>query len=183
MNSNTSSFWYRPFWQRLLPIYVVMMLILFIYFYFYWQPIALQLTKLENEKQALETQLEHLKITHQQLPSVELLESQLTELKNKINSPKQDPSIFITHLQQAVTRTNVVLNRLQPSTNAETNEQIYTIEIQGYYPQIYRFIYTLMSPSNHQTGLFSGVSFTPHNGQLAATLTISFIKDDKNNEQ
>lgn len=152
MNSNTSAFWYRPFWQRLLPICVVMMLILFTYFYFYWQPIALQLTKLENERHALKTQLEHLQITHQQLPSVELLDSQLAELKNKRNPPKQDPSKFITHLQQTVTRTNVVLNRLQPSTSAETNEQIYTIEIQGYYPQIYRFIYTLMSPSTHRTG-------------------------------
>lgn len=183
MNSSTSAFWYRPFWLQILPILGAMVLILLAYFYFYWQPTALKLVKLENEILTIETQLRQIQITQQQLPSLERLDAQLTELNNPINFPKQDPSEFITHLQQAITQTNVVLNRLQPSTGTETNEQSYIIEIQGDYPKIYRFIDALVSPQTDQIRLFSGVSFTPHNGQLAATLTISFIKDDKNDVQ
>ncbi|WP_283126578.1 hypothetical protein [Providencia stuartii] len=183
MNSNTSAFWYRPLWQRLLPTSVAMILILFTYFYFYWQPIALQLAKLEHEIHDLDAQSRHMQITHQQLPSLEQLNSQIVALKHKVNSSQRDPSEFITHLQQTVTRTNVVLNRLQPSTNTETQKKSYTIEVQGDYPQLYRFIHALISPPTHQIGLLSGASFTPHNGQLAATLTISFITDDKNNAQ
>ncbi|MEY0232968.1 hypothetical protein [Providencia manganoxydans] len=183
MNSNTSAFWYRPLWQRLLPTSVAMILILFTYFYFYWQPIALQLAKLEHEIHDLDAQSQYMQITHQQLPSLELLNSQIVALKHKVNSSQRDPSEFITHLQQTVTRTSVVLNRLQPSTNTETQKKSYTIEVQGDYPQLYRFIHTLISPPTHQIGLLSGASFTPHNGQLAATLTISFITDDKNNAQ
>lgn len=183
MNETCSAFWYRPFRQQILPIWIMAVLSLTAYFQFYWQEANQQLTTLQNDVQHIAVDKQQINSTLRQSPPLHQLEQQIAEIKNKMVLSKQSSPQFITHLQHIIANTDVVLNRLHPSVNDSNNEKYYTIEVQGNYAQIYRFIHALISPSTHQAGLFSGVSFKPSNGYLTATLAISFIKDDATNEQ
>nr|WP_282557979.1 hypothetical protein [Providencia burhodogranariea] len=153
------------------------------YFQFYWQETNQQLITLQNDIQRIAIDVQQSNSTLRQSSSLHQLQLQIEEIKQKLSLSTQSSSKFIAHLQHIIANADVVLHRLHPSINDTNNEKYYTIEVQGNYTQIYRFIHALISPSSHQTGLFSGVMFKTNNGYLTATLAISFIKDDIKNEQ
>lgn len=183
MNETCSTFWYRPFWQQVLPILVMAALSLAAYFQFYWQEANQQLAMLQNDAQRIAVDVRQINSTLRQSTPLHQLEQKIVEIKHKVALSKRSSPQFIAHLQHIIANTDVVLNRLHPSINDTNNEKYYTIEVQGNYAKIYHFIHLLISSSSHQVGLFSGVSFKPSNGYLTATLAISFIKDDVTNEQ
>nr|WP_282553473.1 hypothetical protein [Providencia sneebia] len=117
------------------------------------------------------------------LPSLNSLEQEITQLNQQIAIPNQNQQQFIIHIQHVIDKSYVKLNRLQPSINSDTQEKIYTIEIQGTYPDIYKCIQAIILSSPNPKGLLSSANFQPQHGYLTATLTISFIKDDITHEK
>lgn len=149
---------------------------------FYWQEVESQLTELKNKTQHIASQSQQYTQALTQLPSLHQLEQQMVALEQELTLSKQNATQFVAHIQHMVTQTKVVLNRLQPSAAVAANEQRYQVEVQGDYPQIYRFIHAIITPASYQTGLISEVRFSPRNGELTATFTLSFIKDDINEQ-
>ncbi|MER5059324.1 hypothetical protein K9U65_00440 [Providencia stuartii] len=182
MNDNASGFWYRPFWQQTIPLWVATIAILLAYTFFYWQEVESQLTELKNKTQHIASQSQQYTQALTQLPSLHQLEQQMVAMEQELTLSKQNATQFVAHIQHMVTQTKVVLNRLQPSAAVAANEQRYQVEVQGDYPQIYRFIHAIITPASYQTGLISEVRFSPRNGELTATFTLSFIKDDINEQ-
>lgn len=183
MNEFLIAFWHRSLWQQLVPVWIGMLLSSIAYLHFYWQEMDQHISTLEHEINTILVQSQHINLVLQQRPSLKQLEQTMVELTQQIRLTKQTPQHFIHHLQPIIARSGVVLNHLRPTHSPDSLEKHYSIEIQGGYSQIYRFIHALVTPSPTQSGLFSGIKFKPHHGYLTATLAVSFIKDDMTHEQ
>lgn len=187
MNETFHAFWYRPFWQQTMPIFIIMLLCLIGYYFFYWYDTEKHIGELKRENNALTLNIQQdVKFIHQS-PSQPELEQQITRLASYFELT-HDPQVFISNLQTIVAKSDVILNQLKPTNTDKSGDPMYHLEIQGRFSPIYYFIQSLISHPSANTWQVSDLKIRPKGSDLVAILSISFIndssfiKDENNNE-
>lgn len=183
MNETSHAFWYRPFWQLILPIGVLICLSLTGYYYQYWR---------EEEKQIISLRQENTELVAHTQQEIQFISQSATssQLEQQINELRQltefeiKPQTFIARLQALVANSKVTLNKLQPLQNTDTDNLAFQLEIQGSFNHIYHFIQAVISEPSANTWLFFDIKLKAKNSHLTAIISISstkntvFINDD-----
>ncbi len=187
MNETAHTFWYRPLWQQILLVFLIIFLCIIGYYFSYWGDGEQQIAQIEKEKKVLMDSIHQDKQFINQSPSLSQLSQKISELS--INAElNHDPFVFITQLQALITQSNITLNQLRPHDSVAEYNHTYQLDIQGSYSDIFQFIQSVTSQYTGKSWFFSEINIKPKEHKLTAALSISFlnnnvfIKDESSNE-
>ncbi|QCJ68484.1 hypothetical protein C9446_00520 [Providencia heimbachae] len=187
MNETAHTFWYRPLWQQILFICLIIFLCIIGYYFSYWDDREQQRVQFEKENKLLMGSIHQNKQFIHQSPSLSQLNEKISELS--LNAElNHDPFIFIAQLQTLIIQSNITLNQLRPHHSAAEYNHTYQLDIQGSYNDIFQFIQSVTLQYAGRLWLFSEINIKPKEHKLTATLSISFlnnnafIKDENSDE-
>lgn len=193
MNDTLSAFWYRPFWQQIIPVFIIILSCLIGSYFFYWRGAEDHLDELKRENNGLTLNIrQDAKFIHQSSSLAELAQ-QIALLVPYVEFT-HDPQTFISNLQTRVAQSDVTLNQLKPTNTDKHSAPMYHLEIEGRFSPIYYFIQSIISHPSANTWQISDLKISPKGGNLVAIFSISFInyhsiikdssliKDESNNE-
>lgn len=170
MNETYHAFWYRPFWQQILPI-VTFIGVFFIAGYFtYWKQSSSQLNELEIENTNLLNRIQQEELRILQSPSINLLTQQIQSIELP-SIHKAPPIALFSHFHSLVSQSGVTLNQLQPVNNNEG----YLMEVQGNFANISLFIQKLISSSTSAAWYYPEITLSLRKNTLIASVTLSSI--------
>lgn len=182
MSESLHAFWYRPFWQQTIPIWLFISLFLFAGYFSYWKENEILRLELESENNSLIEKITKETRQLQHFPPLHLLEQQADVLKQIVDA-KGEPLELLSQLNTLLNHSTVILNQLQP-----TNSHGYFLEVQGDFISVYRFIEQLLTLPNTQRYRYSDIKLTSKQGAILASVIFSSInhtfaiKDDNSNE-
>lgn len=183
MNKTSHAFWYRPFWQQILPVSLLIVLSLTGYYFQYWSDKEKQIISLRQDNTELVTNTQQEMQFIDQSATSSQLEQQISELR-QLSEFEIKPQTFIARLQSLIANSKVTLNKLQPRQATDTDSLAFQLEIQGSFIHIYHFIQAMILEPSANAWLFFEINLKDKNGHLTAAISISstkntvFINDD-----